>query len=108
MTSSKVWLMYKNEKEFIEIVTIAINQNKFNLIFLEESSTETQIEKEKLVKFMRNSRGVEEDDDGENDYDEELLGIDLTKTDLKEAYLKLIFEPYRFSRSNIHKALGVS
>ena len=57
MTSSKVWLMYKNEKEFIEIVTIAINQNKFNLIFLEESSTETQIEKEKLVKFMRNSRG---------------------------------------------------
>ena len=108
MTSFKVWLMYKNEKEFIEIVTIAINQNKFNLIFLEESSTETQIEKEKLVKFMRNSRGVEEDDDGENDYDEELLGIDLTKTDLKEAYLKLIFEPYRFSRSNIHKDLGVS
>ena len=57
---------------------------------------------------MRNSRGVDEDDDDENDYDEELLDKDLTRTYLKEACLKLIFEPYGFSRSNMHKALGVS
>lgn len=108
MTFSKVWLMYKNEKESIEIVTIAINQNNLSLIFLEENnSLHTQIEKEKLIALLRASRGGVDEDDDVNELDDELLNIDLTKTDLKEAYLKLIFEPYRFSKTNIQKALGV-
>lgn len=108
MTSSKVWLMYKNEQESIEILTMAIQPSNLSLIFLEENASSSQIEKEKLVALLRSNRGVVDENEDENDYDEELLDIDLTKTDLKEAYLKLIFEPYRFSKSNIHKALGVS
>jgi len=100
--------MYKNEKESIEIITIAINQNNLSLIFLEENNINNQIEKEKLIAMLRANRGgVDDDEDDVNELDDEILNIDLTKTDLKEAYLKLIFEPYRFSKSNIQKALGV-
>lgn len=110
MTCSKVWLMCKNDKESIEIVTIAIDQNNLSQIFLEETSLHSQIEKVKLKSLLRASHGgvdENEDEDDVNELDDELLNIDLTKTDLKEAYLKLIFEPYRFSKSNIQKALGV-
>ena len=43
----------------------------------------------------------------EDEEDDELVNFDCSKTDIKERYLKLIFEPYRFSRTNIFKALGV-
>ena len=103
--------MCKNDKESIEIVTIAIDQNNLSQIFLEETSLHSQIEKVKLKSLLRASHGgvdENEDEDDVNELDDELLNIDLTKTDLKEAYLKLIFEPYRFSKSNIQKALGVA
>lgn len=103
MSRSKVWLMYKNEKESIEIVTIAIDENNMSLIYLEESHLSCQ-DKEKLMI----SKQDEYTDDEENDYEEdELINFDCSKTDIKERYLKLIFEPYRFSKTNIYKALGV-
>ena len=108
MTCSKVWLMCKNEKESIEIVTISIDQNNVSQIFLEENSLQSKIEKEKIISLLRtNHNDLDENEDDAIELDDELLNIDLTKTDLKEAYLKLIFEPYRFSKSNIQKALGV-
>lgn len=103
LSKSKVWLMYKNEKESIEIVTIAINQNNMSLVYLEESNLNGQ------DKIRRTS--AKEADSGEisDDEDEEAEFIcDSSLTDIKEKYFKLIFEPYQFSRINIFKSLGVS
>ena len=103
LSASKAWLMYKNDNESVEIVTVALSQNNASLIYLEENHLNMQ-EKEKLAAKRNNSAH----DDEEDEEEDELFNIDCTKTDIKERYLKLIFKPYKFSRTNIFKALGVS
>lgn len=102
LTNSKVWLMYKNEKESIEIVTIAIDQNNMSVVYLEESNLNGQekIRRMNTKKFDSGEMSDDEDEDADFICDSSLI-------DIKEKYLKLIFEPYQFSRTNIFKALGV-
>lgn len=54
-----------------------------------------------------NSNSQENDD--EDELNDERLFCERGYTDLdhKEIYLKLIFEPFRFSKTNIIKSLGV-
>lgn len=107
MSTSKVWLMYKNDQASIEIVTVAINQSNLSLVYLEESHLSSQ-ERAKISRVSTHNDSNFSDDE-EQDYEgEELINYDCTKTDIKERYLKLIFEPYKYSKMNILKALGVS
>ena len=105
LSNSKVWLMYKNEKESIEIVTIAINQNNMSLVYLEESHLNGQ---EKVRMSMKRSESVAGHEMSDDEDEEGEIVSDSSLTDIKEKYFKLIFEPYKFSRTNIFKALGVS
>ncbi len=106
LSGSKVWLMYKNEQECIEVVTIAIDESNVSVVFLEEGRE--RLEKRE-ARRGGNEGGLDTDDEEEADYEEdELINSDCSKMDIKERYLKVIFEPYRFSRINIFKALGVS
>ena len=89
---TKVWLMYRNEHENIEIIGMYIDPKNPSIVYLEESS-------------LKNERFTPRNDD--EDLDEDLMTIDMSTGDVKEAFLKLIFEPYRFSSSNICKALGI-
>lgn len=103
LSNSKVWLMYKNERESIEMVTIALSQNSMSMIYLEESHLSGQ-EKERHISKQSNPEFSDDEDEEDED---ELINLDCSKTDIKERYFKLIFEPYRFSKTNIFKALGV-
>ncbi len=110
MTSSKVWLMYKNDQESIEVVTIAIGEGNVGEVFLKENQQDTEsLGKRESVRSWQTGTGGHDIDVEDADFEEdELINFDCSKMDIKERYLKLIFEPYRFSRTNIFKALGVS
>ena len=119
--------MYKNEKESIEVVTIAIDENNVSMLYLEENSQcssgsqerrerSRQRRNHQIAKHHHQNFSVISDDeveaDDDDDYeeeDDELINFDCcSRMDIKERYLKVIFEPYRFSRTNVFKALGVS
>lgn len=108
--------MFKDEKEFIQIQTIPTNDytksnslpNEISIISLHQYEKSKSRFKSSHAHGHANDSN-EEDEEDEEDIDEErIYDKSFTDLDLKEVYLKLIFEPYRFSKSNILKSLGVS
>lgn len=93
--------MYKNEQDTIGIITVP---------FYDTNQIEVHMMDSQRNKNLRNSARPhdEENDENEDSYDHKLIESCTSEMDLKEAYLKLIFEPYRFSKLNIIKSLGVS
>lgn len=103
LSNFKTWIMYKNEDDSISVLTIPFDENNsIEISMLEEGG-------EKRVRNSSNRNA----DTGEHETDEDncdnrLIEMCSSEMDLKETYLKLIFEPFRFSKMNILKSLGVS
>ena len=103
LSNFKTWIMYKNEDDSISVLTIPFNENNsIEIHMLDEGC-----EKRTRLASNRNTDGNEQEIDEDN-YDNRLIEMCSSEMDLKETYLKLIFEPYRFSKMNILKSLGVS
>ncbi len=100
LSDAHVWLVYKNERDVVEIATVP----------LRDDATEYTILSEEIAKGRRQQVQNDEEDATEIDDDEQLLEV-LERygnhLDMKECYLKLIFQPFRFAKSSIFKALAV-
>ena len=124
LTKFNTWLMYKNENESIEINIIPTYEsnitkalpNNIHIISLDQARTHLKAKSNFRKEASNNpyaSGEVEEDNslhlfDDEDDFeDKSKLDQICNELDLKEIFLKLIFEPYRFSKQNIIKSLGV-
>ena len=112
LTNLNTWLMYKNEKENIEITTIPIYENKETLSKPETYIINLQSKNQNKHKFDNqqsydNENGDNDENEEEEDDDDHEKLIDFANMDLKETYLKLIFEPFKFSKQNILKSLGI-
>jgi hypothetical protein len=95
--------MYKNDQDIIGIITVP---------FSDKNQIEVHMMDSHRNKNLRNSARAHDDeneiDELEDGYDQKLIENCTSGMDLKEAYLKIIFEPYKFSKLNIIKSLGVS
>jgi hypothetical protein len=116
LTNFNTWIMFKNEKDSVQLRTIPINDlsqggslpNEITIIGLDENENVSSKLKHKNKSENDDNSGGGDDDDEEEDLDEErLFDKNMADLDVKEIYLKLIFEPFRFSKSNIIKSLGV-
>ena len=104
LSNYKTWIMYKNEDDSISVLTIPFYEdNSIEIHMMEEGGGE----KRARHSANRNSDANEHEGDEDNQ-DNRLIEMCSSEMDLKETYLKLIFEPFRFSKMNILKSLGVS
>ena len=93
--------MYKNEDDTLAVLTIPFYENNPIEIHMMDDSFEAS----KKYRYRNLKNDLEQEEDNQ---DNKLIEMCSTEMDLKETYLKLIFEPYRFSKMNILKSLGVS
>jgi hypothetical protein len=117
MTNFNTWLMYKDEKEIVEITTVPIYENnesssakyETHIINVQQAKIARQKKINNRTSFDDSSQFDENGDENNDDEDEDDYErlIDFANLDLKESYLKLIFEPFRFSRHNILQSLGI-
>ena len=111
LTSSKTWVMYKNEDDTIAVLTIPFYENSPIEIHMMDDAVETKktSRHHQHHHHQQNQRNFESESEmDEDNQDNRLIEMCTSEMDLKETYLKLIFEPYRFSKMNILKSLGVS
>jgi hypothetical protein len=122
LTKFNTWIMYKNENESIEINIIPTYEsgstsrnsmpNNIHIISLDQMKSKL---KSKSNSHHYNSDDLDEQEDNsfhlfddEDDFeDRRRLDQVYNELDLKEIFLKLIFESYRFSKQNIIKSLGI-
>lgn len=113
LTHFNTWIMFKTDKESTQLKAMPIYNrrshrsmqlpNEITIVGHDSGSSDEN----ELSNSRRNDSNVDDDDD-EVDVDEErIFDKSFTDLDLKEVYLKLIFAPFRFSKSNILKSLGV-
>lgn len=124
LTKFNTWIVYKNENEQIEICIIPAQSsgsksspNNIHIITSEQARQRCKQKREKLVARYSMPSDIDDQEqedmslhlfDDEDDYeDRRRLEQIANEFDLKEIFLKLIFEPYRFSKQNIVKSLGV-
>jgi hypothetical protein len=119
LTKFNTWIMYKNENESIDINIIPTYESSSskslpnNIHIISSEQARAQLKKFKQKRDMY--ADVEDSDenslhlfDDEDDFEEKWKVDELcNQLDLKDIFLKLIFEPYRFSKQNIVKSLGV-
>jgi hypothetical protein len=111
--------MYKNENESIDINIIPTYEsssskslpNNIHIISSEQARAQLKKSKHKRDVYA-DAEDSDENSlhlfDDEDDFEDKWKVDELyNQLDLKEIFLKLIFEPYRFSKQNIVKSLGV-
>lgn len=123
-TRFNTWLTLRTENESTQVKAIPIgsddDRNRPNdIIVVDGSQRQTAATTTTRSRRRRRSNNdsdevdddEEEEDENEDEEidEEERIFIDpgYSDLDIKELYLKLIFEPYRFSKSNMIKSLGV-
>jgi hypothetical protein len=130
-TRFNAWLTFKTENESTQVKAVPIgsddDRNRPNDIIVVDGSQRLASKANQRAKKTRSRRNIanddseenieDDDEEAENDDDEDEDEIDdeerifidpgFSDLDVKELYLKLIFEPYRFSKSNMIKSLGV-
>jgi hypothetical protein len=114
--------MYKTESESIDINIIPTYESSAatskslpnNIHMISSEQARAQLKKLRQNKEMyANELNGDEDNsmhlfDDEDDFEDKFKLDELTsQEDLVELFIKLIFEPYRFSKQNIVKSLGV-
>ncbi|CAF0770482.1 unnamed protein product [Brachionus calyciflorus] len=110
-TNFNTWIMYKNDKEQVEMTSVPIYENKHQTNL--KLPNEIQIvNPRKLIDSNRVHNNFNEDFDeeqfNEDEFEEEKINEQiLSEMDLKELYLKKIFEPSRYSRHNMLKSLSI-
>ncbi len=134
LTGRHAWLLHKSSREALELRTIATtpattNSSDRQTHVINVSSARQM---RRRVRRCPHRAAANDDEDGEthtdgedtdedidddeeeDDEDDEMMrimcdmdGAALLDGDVKETYLRLIFEPYRFSHSAIHKSMGI-
>lgn len=107
LTNFNTWILHKNENDTIEITSIPTFEysNQYyqrslpNVIHILSSE-----QQESRSQMANSEEELEEEDDFENQI---MIDKNFQDLDLKEIYLKLIFEPYKFSKQNMLKSLGI-
>lgn len=106
-TRSNVWVVHKNEKDLNEISTVSIEDEDEDP-FTRGSSLAKKRELIFQNSLLRSSQSREEYAEYEDDIDDlEVIALHENELDLKEIYFKLIFEPYKYSKRDICKALKI-
>jgi hypothetical protein len=107
MSRFNLWIMYKNEKECTEMLTIPIcdddeSHNRIKIISqqIKGDSNHALIERDE-----NDSETAQEEEFDDDDF--KLINSGLDSNEIEDVYCKLIFEPYRFSKMDMIKSLEV-
>lgn len=112
MTRFNIWLIEKTENETTHVKAIPTKDKKSfeatpnDILVVENEGFSRQYGERNQIRKNNNEAGSDSDEE-ESDEERVFFEGGFTDLDHKEVYLKLIFEPFRFSKSNIIKSLGV-
>jgi hypothetical protein len=113
LSSSNLWLLYKNDQDILEMKTVPLVDNNITPEYLILCDDMNNF---KMRTDCSNRYHDSDDLDSQNqqiipltdDYDEyQMIQQYKEQLDAKEIYLKLIFEPFKFSKLNIIKTLSI-
>lgn len=97
--------MHRNEHESIEIKTIpTYDQSNHSTLNLPNEIHVLNLDQRESERILHQGSLEDEEDELEN---EGMNNKILSDLDLKEVYLKLVFEPFKFSKQNIIRSLGI-
>lgn len=106
-TYFNTWIVYKNDREQVEIVSVPI-ESQLNSRIPNEIQVLNLCNYELKNSLANDSMEDEEENFIDDEFDDEKISEKiLTEMDLKELYIKKIFEPLRYSRHIMLKSLGI-